>query len=108
MIDARAPQVFDLLLNELTQTVIPNLQRFPEMGRSFFERSARSVEVVNGLGRLRQRLAELGPDGEIREYVTADHVILYAVITDVIYLLSIRHQKQLSFDFESLWTTGKQ
>ncbi len=37
------------LLDELMETVIPNLERFPDMGRSFLARQAGSVEVLNGL-----------------------------------------------------------
>lgn len=105
--EADAPHAFDLLLNELIETVIPNLERFPEMGRSFMARRPASVEGVNGLERLERQLEQLGPGGEIREYVSQHHLILYAVIKNGVYLLSIRHQKQLSFDFQSLWSTGK-
>lgn len=40
---------------------------------------------------------------ELREYVTTHYLLLYARIQGTIYLLSIRHQRQLSFDFESHW-----
>lgn len=46
---ADAPQAFDALLDELTDTVIPNLERFPRMGRRFFERPTRSVEASNAV-----------------------------------------------------------
>jgi hypothetical protein len=41
--------------------------------------------------------------GEIREYLTGDYLILYALIGDAVYLLSIRHHRQLSFDIERFW-----
>jgi hypothetical protein len=31
------------------------------------------------------------------------YLLLYARINGMVYLLSIRHQRQLSFDFETLW-----
>ena len=104
LIEAHAPHAFDALLDELTDTVIPNLERFPSMGRLFLERPVRSVEVTNGVERLTQQLASLAHDGELREYVMTHYLLLYARIHGKVYLLSIRHHRQLSFDFSSLWT----
>ncbi|MEN9376667.1 MAG: hypothetical protein RL710_1824 [Pseudomonadota bacterium] len=103
LLEADAPQALDALLDELTDTVIPNLERFPGMGRLFFERPTRSVEASNGIDRLQRKLKTLAKDGEIREYVMSHYMALYARIDTTIYLLSIRHHRQLSFDFESLW-----
>lgn len=100
---AQAPQAFDALLDGLTDTVIPNLERFPGMGRPFLERPARSVEAANAITRLTEQLAMLASDGELREYVLTHYLLLYARIKGEVYLLSIRHQRQLSFDFEALW-----
>ena len=104
--EADAPQAFDALLDELTETVIPNLERFPGMGRRFFERPVRSVEVARALERLAGQLNAFTQDGEIREYVMTHYLLLYARIDEVVYLLAIRHQRQLSFDFEWLWGAG--
>ncbi|HJV25870.1 MAG TPA: type II toxin-antitoxin system RelE/ParE family toxin [Aromatoleum sp.] len=101
---AEAPQAFDALLDELTDTVIPNLERFPAMGRSFLSRSIRSVEASNGVDILRGKLIKIGENAEIREYVLQHYLLLYACIESEIHLLSIRHHKQLSFDFQHLWT----
>ncbi|MDE1953157.1 MAG: type II toxin-antitoxin system RelE/ParE family toxin [Betaproteobacteria bacterium] len=103
LVKAEAPHAFDALLDELTDTVIPNLESFPGMGRLFLERPARSVEVANGLARLAKQLGSLAKDGEVREYVMTHYLLLYARIKGTVYLLSIRHQRQLSFDFEALW-----
>ena len=103
LLDAQAPQAFDALLVELLDTVIPNLERFPGLGRLFFERPVRSVEVSNSMVALKLKLAKLGADGEVREYVMTRYLVLYARLDGSIYLLSIRHQRQLSFDFESKW-----
>jgi len=104
--EAEAPQAFDALLDELTVTVIPNLERFPSMGRSFLSRSIRSVESSNGIDILQGKLATIGENPEIREYVLQRYLMLYARIGSVIHLLSIRHHKQLSFDFQHLWTAS--
>ncbi len=101
---AQAPHAFDVLLDELMDTIIPNLERFPGLGRLFLERPVRSVEAANGVARLTQQLGAIAQDGELREYVMTHYLLLYARIQGTIYLLSIRHQRQLTFDFESHWT----
>ena len=50
--DADAPQAYDGLLDELLETVIPNLEHFPGMGRAFMLRQPRSVETTNALHRV--------------------------------------------------------
>ena len=60
--EAEAPQAYDALLDELLDTVIPNLQRFPGIGRPFLANAARSVETTNALEALRAKLSALTPD----------------------------------------------
>ena len=99
-----APQAYDGLLDELLETVIPNLERFPGMGRPFMLRQPRSVETTNALATLRAKLLALTTDPEaLREYVLKDYLLLYAQIGGAIYLLAIRRQRQLSFAFEGHW-----
>lgn len=100
--EAGAPQAYDGLLDELLATVIPNLERFPDMGRPFMLRECRSVEVVNASATLRAAL-RASPEA-LREYMLEDFLLLYAQIDGAIYLLSIRHHRQLSFDFRGLWS----
>ena len=97
--EADAPRTYDHLLDELADTLIPNLERFPAMGRPFLERPVCSVEVANALVQLKKKLR----DGELREYFFVDYLVLYALFGEVIHLLSIKHHRQLSFDFQSLW-----
>lgn len=104
LLEADTPQTFDALLEELLGTVIPNLENFPEMGRLLFERPTRSVEVSNGFERLKRKLAALGEGAEVREYVLSHYLLLYARVDETVYLLSIRHHRQLSFDFLPLWS----
>ena len=101
------PQAFDGLLDELLDTVIPNLERFPGMGRSFLNRAVGSVEATNALETLRAKLAALiaEPDA-LREYVMDHYLVLYALIDGNIHLLSIKHHRQLSFDFDAHWDAG--
>lgn len=92
---------YDNLLDELLDTLVPNLERFPAMGRDFLERPAGSVEAVNALERLHMKLQ----GGELREYLLADYLVLYARFDTEIYLLAIKHHRQLSFDFQA-WYLG--
>jgi len=101
---ADAPRAYDDLLNELLTTVIPNLERFPGMGRPFLSRIARSVETANALEVLRAKLSTLTPDLEgVREYIMDSYLVLYTQIGESIHLLAIKHHRQLSFDFKSHW-----
>jgi len=97
-----ASSAFDLLLDELTETVIPNLESFPKMGRPFLDRPALSVEATNRIEKLRTQLDGLGSSSDIREYVLSHYLVLYAVTETTVYLLSIRQQRQLSLSFEDL------
>jgi plasmid stabilization system protein ParE len=102
--EMEAPQAFDALLDELSATAIPNLERFPGIGRRFLEHPARSVESANALEALRVRLSALTPDTDaLREYVLDHYLMLYAHLDESIYLLAIRHHRQLSFDFQTHW-----
>jgi plasmid stabilization system protein ParE len=53
LLEVGAPQAYASLLDELTDTIIPNLEKFPEVGRVFFSRPERSIEVINNLERLK-------------------------------------------------------
>ncbi len=98
-----SPRDYDRLLDELGDTVIPNLERYPAMGRPFMARQAESVEAVSAQEKLRTQLARLGESSDIRESLMEDYLLLYAIIDRAVCLLSIRHHKQLSFDFPQLW-----
>ena len=103
LVDVEAPRAFDMLLDALMESVIPNLESFPGMGRLLLDRPARSVEVANEIARLTRQLGALAQDCELREYVMPHYLLLYARLKGTVYLLSIRHHRQLSFDFQALW-----
>ncbi len=100
MTEANVAFAYDDLLDTLTATLIPNLENFPALGRPLLHRPVCSVEVSNALARLNKQLQ----GGELREYLLDDYMVLYAQFGTVIYLLSIKHHRQLSFDFLSLWS----
>ena len=103
--EVEAPQAFDALLDELLETVIPNLERFPGMGRPFLRRPTHSIEATNAVDALTAKLAALTDERDaLREYVLKHYLLLYAAMGGTIHLLAIRHQRQLSFNFEKLWT----
>jgi len=98
--EADAAFAFDELLAELRATVIPNLARFPRIGRRYLDKPPLSAEALAQLATL-----PAGAAGSLREYLHGDYLLLYTAIdADVtVYLLSIRHHRQLSFDFARLW-----
>lgn len=95
-----ADQAFDALVSRLEGVVIPRLERFPDIGATFTGKAPLSHE-----GRvLFERLVELsGTDGEIRQLVEDDYVLLYLHRGSSVFLLSIKHHRQLSFDLAGHW-----
>jgi hypothetical protein len=89
------------LLHELTHTVLEHLQYHPRLGRNFLQKKTESLTARHQVQQLEQMLAKLdkGTPIEIREYVMTDYLLLYALAGEVIYLLAIKHQKQLAFAF---------
>ena len=98
--EADAAFVFDKLIAKLRATVIPNLARFPRIGRRYLDNPPQSAEAMAQLAALPE-----GSAHALREYLHGDYLILYAAVEHkaTVYLLSIRHHRQLSFDFSRLW-----
>ncbi|MFN5810079.1 MAG: type II toxin-antitoxin system RelE/ParE family toxin [Burkholderiales bacterium] len=103
LIEANAAFAFDALLAEIRATVIPNLRRFPRMGRPYLANPPQSAEALAQLASL-----PAGAANALREYLHGDYLILYTVVdaNPTVYLLSIRHHRQLSFDFARLWPSA--
>lgn len=100
LIEADASHAYDALLNQLRATVIPNLARFPRIGRRYLDRAPQSAEALAQLAAL-----PAGAADALREYLHGDYLMLYVVMDaqHTLTLLSIRHHRQLSFDFARLW-----
>lgn len=100
LVEADAGFAFDDLLAEIRSTVIPNLRRFPRMGRRYLANPPQSAEALAQLAAL-----PAGAPDALREYLHGDYLLLYvaAETQATVYLLSIRHHRQLSFDFARLW-----
>jgi plasmid stabilization system protein ParE len=104
LVEADAAFAFDHLLDELRATVIPNLTRFPRIGRRYLANPPQSAEALALLATL-----PIGALDALREYLHGDYLMLYTVVEAseqddaCVILLSIRHHRQLSFDFATLW-----
>lgn len=109
LVEADAGFAFDDLLAEIRATVIPNLRRFPRIGRRYLANPPQSAEALAQLAAL-----PTGAPDTLREYLHGDYLMLYSVVdaplqTDAtVYLLAIRHHRQLSFDFARFWPGMKQ
>lgn len=90
---------FGAVLDQVFDTLIPNLERFPAMGRPFIEREAYSVEGL----KLREQLLTRYPEYEVREYLLKQHVALYALHGPRAFLLAIKDFRQLTYDFQRVW-----
>ena len=101
--EANAAFAFDDLVDNIRTTVIPNLRRFPRIGRPYLANPPQSAEALALLASL-----PVGAANALREYLHGDYLMLYTVIdeTATVYLLSIRHHRQLSFDFAGLWPSA--
>lgn len=97
--DAGALPAYRRLIDELENTVVANLERFPEIGRPFLDYESLSIEGRDRIARLSER----GGTKIVREYLFGDYLILYAVIEKTVYLLSIKHHRQLSFALDRFW-----
>ena len=116
LVEADARFAFDKLLDELRAKVIPNLRRFARIGRRYLANPPQSAEALALLAAISTEFSAGAPDA-LREYLHGDYLMLYSVVDAVagavagaapdadaaVYLLAIRHHRQLSFDFARLW-----
>jgi len=102
--EANAEFAFDELVANIRATVITNLRRFPRIGRPYLANPPQSAEALAQLATL-----PAGAANALREYLHGDYLMLYSVVdaNTTVYLLSIRHHRQLSFDFAGLWPSAK-
>ena len=102
-VEAGAGFAFDDLLAEIRATVIPNLRRFPRIGRRYLANPPQSAEALALLAAM-----PAGAPNALREYLHGDYLMLYAAMEaqETVVLLTIRHHRQLSFDFARLWPSA--
>jgi plasmid stabilization system protein ParE len=88
------------LLDRLLADIVPTLCRFPLSGRQLLKHPIRSLEV-RALTKRLEGLLELGDD--LREFILDDYIVLYLLRKTQVIFLSLKHQKQLSFDLARFW-----
>jgi plasmid stabilization system protein ParE len=100
LVEQESSAGFGSLIERLFDDVILNLERFPKMGRDFLARVPLSDE---GRAKLHALSVKIANKTEIREYITEEYLFLYGVRDSLVFLLSIRHHRQLSFDLRAHW-----
>jgi hypothetical protein len=75
LVAADAGFALDDLLAELRATVIPNLRRFPRIGRRYLANPPQSAEALAQLAAL-----PAGAPDALREYLHGDNLMLYPVV----------------------------
>ncbi|SJM95664.1 conserved hypothetical protein [Crenothrix polyspora] len=88
------PKQFESLLDQLFDTIIPNLQQFPLIGKDFLAELPGSVEGITTLQKIKARMSE---NASIRQYTSKDYLVLYLHKDQEITLLAIKHHRQLYF-----------
>ena len=104
MTEAAAAFAYDKLFAQLRAKVVPNLRRFPRIGWRYLDQPPQSAEALAQLAVL-----PAGAADRVREYLHGLHgeyLILYTVTApgNLVHLLSIRHHRELSFQFSRLWS----
>jgi len=97
---AGAGSAFDELVGRLASEVIPNLRRFPDLGADFLARAPLSAD---GIALFEAVVKAAGPGSHVRQLIDGDYLILYLARGDGLYLLAIKHHRQLSFDLLGHW-----
>ncbi len=97
---AGASTAFDALVGRLATEVIPNLQRFPDLGANFLARAPLSAE---GVALFEEVVKAAGPGSRVRQLIDGDYIILYLARGATVHLLAIKHHRQLSFDLVGHW-----
>jgi hypothetical protein len=91
---------FTEVLDWVFDVLIPELERFPKLGVDFLARRTKSVKARSVK---RHVLALMTRGDELRECISGKYLVLYLHRRATVYLLSIRHHRQLSFDLAGHW-----
>ncbi|MDR5770951.1 MULTISPECIES: type II toxin-antitoxin system RelE/ParE family toxin [unclassified Caballeronia] len=97
------PQSYERMLEVLESKVMPLLRRFPAIGRPFLNTDPDTYQAILACEELIEETEEAKKRAELREHVFEDYVLLYLLIGDTVLLASIRHTKEVSFDFDHIW-----
>jgi hypothetical protein len=94
---ATAATRFERLLTEIFN-FIDLVKLHPQIGRPFKPVRAKSPDEVAQLDRIRHKIADSGLD-DPREYILRDYVLLYVRSDSRVSLISIRHQREVTYRF---------
>lgn len=72
----------------------------PEMRADFLARAPLSVD---GKALFDALVKSAGAGARVRQWIEGDYIVLYLVRGPSVYLLSIEHHRQLSFDLAGHW-----
>ena len=100
---SESEQLFGVLLDQLFDTIVPNLSQYARLGADLL---ARRVASLQSQVRANALAARLKKGEEVREYVSGDYLVLYLLRPAGLILLSIKHHRQLSYDLRSHWLGG--
>jgi len=84
--------VYRNLLDDMDSIVVPNLERFPHIGKPYLETTMESTEALMAVAKLPRNAGHL-----LRKYVHDDYIVLYILGDDTLHLVAIRHHKEASF-----------
>lgn len=97
---AGADAAFAALITRLSTELVPMLEQFLDLGADFASRAPVSLDGQA----LFERVVKLaGASADLRQLIEGDYIVLYLVRGDSLFLLSIRHHRQLSFDLSGHW-----
>jgi plasmid stabilization system protein ParE len=91
-----APRLHQRLTDEIDE-LLTLLETHPGIGRPARFLQARSIQGRERMARATQLAQSLGA-GDLREYVLKDHIVLYAHTDAAVFLLAIKHQRQLEYE----------
>ena len=94
---------YEELIDTLLDKIIPNLKSHPAIGFDFLAQKVNTVEEQRQVKIIKTKLDK---KTSIRQYNDKEHIVLYALSITAknkeIFLLSIKHQQQLIFEFRGL------
>ncbi|KIG04218.1 type II toxin-antitoxin system RelE/ParE family toxin [Caballeronia concitans] len=97
------PRSFERMVEAFETKAEPLLERFPAIGRLFLNTVPDTYVALLDCEELIQETEGAKERAELREFVFDDYVLLYLLVGDTVLLASIRHCKELSFDFDQIW-----
>jgi plasmid stabilization system protein ParE len=84
---------YERLLDDIDGVIVPNLERFPLIGKPYLETTQQSTEALMAVAKLPRDAGH-----SLRKYVHDDYILLYVLGGETLHLVSIRHHKESTFN----------